>query len=200
MHSELTCSPFDQGVTINPEDYTTLWGWITFNWVEPMISRVRHPAPPHVSHSLTHSPGHIHHPERTRRLVPLPAPLLPPPLPQMVPPDLPTLNPPPQTLGSKRPRPGRRLHFDLHQRRVQLPRSLLPEEDLGLAGSEGEGQGREGLRDCVCVRGVGVCQSVVQGACRLFLPCTGRLIGTCVGPSRPPTPLVRQTSRNTYSV
>ncbi|TCD65592.1 hypothetical protein EIP91_002477 [Steccherinum ochraceum] len=29
----------DIGLTVNPEDYTTLWGWITFNWVEPLIAR-----------------------------------------------------------------------------------------------------------------------------------------------------------------
>ncbi|KAH7922269.1 P-loop containing nucleoside triphosphate hydrolase protein [Leucogyrophana mollusca] len=29
----------DIGVTVAPEDYTTLWGWITFSWVYPMIKQ-----------------------------------------------------------------------------------------------------------------------------------------------------------------
>ncbi|KAH7904349.1 ABC transporter type 1, transmembrane domain-containing protein [Hygrophoropsis aurantiaca] len=29
----------DIGVTVAPEDYTTLWGWITFKWVYPLIKR-----------------------------------------------------------------------------------------------------------------------------------------------------------------
>lgn len=31
----------DIGLTVNPEDYTTLWGWLSFTWVEPLIKRVR---------------------------------------------------------------------------------------------------------------------------------------------------------------
>ncbi|KDQ16443.1 hypothetical protein BOTBODRAFT_186497 [Botryobasidium botryosum FD-172 SS1] len=27
------------GTEISPEDYTTLWGWITFSWIEPLIAR-----------------------------------------------------------------------------------------------------------------------------------------------------------------
>lgn len=30
-----------QGVTVSPDDYTTLFGWITFSWVYPLIKRVR---------------------------------------------------------------------------------------------------------------------------------------------------------------
>jgi hypothetical protein len=32
-----------QGESVSPEDYTRLWGWITFNWVYPLIKRVSHP-------------------------------------------------------------------------------------------------------------------------------------------------------------
>jgi hypothetical protein len=37
--------PFDdaqvsQGRSVSPEDYTRLWGWMTFNWVFPLIKRV----------------------------------------------------------------------------------------------------------------------------------------------------------------
>lgn len=27
------------GKSISPEDYTTLWGWLSFNWIQPLISR-----------------------------------------------------------------------------------------------------------------------------------------------------------------
>ncbi|KAI0317356.1 ABC transporter type 1, transmembrane domain-containing protein [Amylostereum chailletii] len=30
------------GVTVSPEDYTTLWGWLTFSWVWPLIKRGTH--------------------------------------------------------------------------------------------------------------------------------------------------------------
>ena len=30
-----------QGLSISPEDYTTLWGWVTFSWVWPLVRRVR---------------------------------------------------------------------------------------------------------------------------------------------------------------
>ena len=29
-----------QGYSISPEDYTSLWGWITFSWVYPLVRRV----------------------------------------------------------------------------------------------------------------------------------------------------------------
>jgi hypothetical protein len=29
-----------QGKSVSPEDYTTLWGWITFSWVWPLVERV----------------------------------------------------------------------------------------------------------------------------------------------------------------
>ena len=29
-----------QGVSMSPEDYTTLFEWITFTWVYPLIKRV----------------------------------------------------------------------------------------------------------------------------------------------------------------
>ncbi|GLB44359.1 putative ABC transporter transmembrane region [Lyophyllum shimeji] len=29
------------GLSVSPEDYTSLWGWITFNWVYPLIRRGR---------------------------------------------------------------------------------------------------------------------------------------------------------------
>ena len=28
-----------QGKTVSPEDYTTLWGWITFSWVYPLVKK-----------------------------------------------------------------------------------------------------------------------------------------------------------------
>jgi hypothetical protein len=28
-------------MTVSLEDYTTLWGWITFSWVWPLVKRVR---------------------------------------------------------------------------------------------------------------------------------------------------------------
>ncbi|KAJ7850608.1 hypothetical protein B0H14DRAFT_2581828 [Mycena olivaceomarginata] len=31
-----------QGQSVSPEDYTRLWGWITFSWVYPMIKRGKH--------------------------------------------------------------------------------------------------------------------------------------------------------------
>ncbi|KAF8872717.1 hypothetical protein CPB85DRAFT_1378897 [Mucidula mucida] len=31
----------DIGVTISPEDYTTLFGWVTFNWVYPLVRKGR---------------------------------------------------------------------------------------------------------------------------------------------------------------
>ncbi|KAF7799417.1 hypothetical protein EIP86_010651 [Pleurotus ostreatoroseus] len=34
MHANAT-----QGDTISPEDYTTLFGWITFRWISPLIAR-----------------------------------------------------------------------------------------------------------------------------------------------------------------
>jgi len=30
-----------QGLTVSPEDYTTLFNWITFHWVYPLVKRVR---------------------------------------------------------------------------------------------------------------------------------------------------------------
>lgn len=30
-----------QGLSVSPEDYTTLWGWVTFSWVWPLIKRAR---------------------------------------------------------------------------------------------------------------------------------------------------------------
>jgi len=30
-----------QGLSVSPEDYTTLWGWVTFSWVWPLVTRVR---------------------------------------------------------------------------------------------------------------------------------------------------------------
>jgi len=30
-----------QGLSVSPEDYTTLWGWVTFSWVWPLVRRVR---------------------------------------------------------------------------------------------------------------------------------------------------------------
>jgi hypothetical protein len=30
-----------KGLSVSPEDYTTLWGWITFSWVWPLVKRVR---------------------------------------------------------------------------------------------------------------------------------------------------------------
>ncbi len=30
-----------QGLSVSPEDYTTLWGWVTFSWVWPLVKRVR---------------------------------------------------------------------------------------------------------------------------------------------------------------
>ncbi|KAJ7303772.1 hypothetical protein DFH08DRAFT_793782 [Mycena albidolilacea] len=32
----------DIGESVSPEDYTRLWGWITFNWVYPLIKRGTH--------------------------------------------------------------------------------------------------------------------------------------------------------------
>ncbi|CAK5270991.1 unnamed protein product [Mycena citricolor] len=32
----------DIGVSVSPEDYTSLWGWIVFSWVYPMIRRGSH--------------------------------------------------------------------------------------------------------------------------------------------------------------
>ncbi|TCD65581.1 hypothetical protein EIP91_002465 [Steccherinum ochraceum] len=29
----------DIGLTVSPEDYTTLWGWMSFGWVNPLIAR-----------------------------------------------------------------------------------------------------------------------------------------------------------------
>ncbi|KAF8060200.1 multidrug resistance-associated ABC transporter [Lyophyllum atratum] len=29
------------GLSISPEDYTSLWGWVTFNWVYPLVQRGR---------------------------------------------------------------------------------------------------------------------------------------------------------------
>ena len=29
------------GVSISPEDYTSLWGWVTFSWVTPLVEKVR---------------------------------------------------------------------------------------------------------------------------------------------------------------
>lgn len=34
----------DKGRTVTPEDYTTLWGWVTFSWVYPLVRRVSHRA------------------------------------------------------------------------------------------------------------------------------------------------------------
>ncbi|KAF7338909.1 hypothetical protein MSAN_02214200 [Mycena sanguinolenta] len=38
-------SPFVEkkniGWSVSPEDYTTLWGWLTFNWVKPLLKRGR---------------------------------------------------------------------------------------------------------------------------------------------------------------
>ncbi|KAF8887923.1 multidrug resistance-associated ABC transporter [Gymnopilus junonius] len=31
--------PKEIGRTVSPEDYTTLWGWITFSWVYPLVQR-----------------------------------------------------------------------------------------------------------------------------------------------------------------
>jgi hypothetical protein len=28
-----------QGKTVSPEDYTSLWGWVSFTWVKPLIDR-----------------------------------------------------------------------------------------------------------------------------------------------------------------
>ena len=33
-------SMYFQGLQVSPEDYTPLWGWITFDWVYPLIKRV----------------------------------------------------------------------------------------------------------------------------------------------------------------
>ena len=30
-----------QGVTVSPDDYVTLWGWITFSWMNPIMKKVR---------------------------------------------------------------------------------------------------------------------------------------------------------------
>jgi len=30
-----------QGISVSPEDYTTIWEWMTFNWVYRLIKRVR---------------------------------------------------------------------------------------------------------------------------------------------------------------
>ncbi len=30
-----------QGLSVSPEDYTSLWGWVTFSWVWPLVRRVR---------------------------------------------------------------------------------------------------------------------------------------------------------------
>jgi hypothetical protein len=38
--ARLTLSPLGQGYSVSPEDYSTLWGWITFSWVYPLIRRV----------------------------------------------------------------------------------------------------------------------------------------------------------------
>jgi hypothetical protein len=60
-----------QGWSVSPEDYTTLWGWVTFSWVWPLVRRVR---VLRMSVQLFVEPmcllGYQYHAERGRRLGP----------------------------------------------------------------------------------------------------------------------------------
>lgn len=38
--SETSVTPCAQGEKLTPEDYTSLWAWVTFNWVAPLIGKV----------------------------------------------------------------------------------------------------------------------------------------------------------------
>lgn len=43
-----------QGESISPEDYTTLWGWMSFTWILPLVERVC-PPPLEFPYLLTHA-------------------------------------------------------------------------------------------------------------------------------------------------
>jgi hypothetical protein len=57
-----------QGLSVSPEDYTSLWGWVTFSWVWPLVKRVRVPRVFDYVWSQKCLLGYQYYAERGRRL------------------------------------------------------------------------------------------------------------------------------------